>query len=61
MLLNRLLLRACRGHYIKLADKQILEQITVWLNSREGTDNTGGGGRAGDGGREGARGVAGRR
>lgn len=29
------------GAFIKLADKGVLEQITVWLNSREGTDNTG--------------------
>lgn len=29
------------GAFLKLSDKKILEQITVWLNSREGTDNTG--------------------
>lgn len=29
------------GYYLKLADKTILRQITVWLNSREGTDQSG--------------------
>ncbi|KAL4426225.1 hypothetical protein ABPG77_009840 [Micractinium sp. CCAP 211/92] len=29
------------GAFVKLADKGVLEQITVWLNSREGTDNSG--------------------
>jgi len=29
------------GYFLKLADKGVLEQITVWLNSREGTSNSG--------------------
>lgn len=29
------------GYFLKLSDKGILEQITVWLNSRQGTDNSG--------------------
>lgn len=29
------------GLFVRLADKELLAQLMVWLNSREGTDNSG--------------------